>query len=96
MRQMKNTLITRMENPRSKLQIIFEISIKISTESCLLPKYRTFVVISKFLNERRIERRSKTFERRGERKVLQKLSASGSTNANFLDERERKKFFWAH
>ena len=39
----------------------------------------------------KLGRRSKRFERERERKVFQKLSASGSASADFLAERERER-----
>ena len=62
----------------------------------LLPKIVVFEYIIyyidndlEFQNERKIERRSKRFERERERKVLKFLSASGCASASFLTERER-------
>ena len=50
----------------------------------------------KIQNERKIERRSKRFERERERKVLQKLSVSASANFPAERKRERSQFFLAH
>ena len=70
----------------------------LSQKACILPKIVVFKYIDidlELQNERKIERRSKRFEREQERKVLKILSASGSVSATFLTEheRERSQFF---
>ena len=61
----------------------------LSQKACILPKIVVFEYIDidlEFLNECKIERERK-------RKVLKKLSASGSASATFLTGRERSRFF---
>ena len=64
----------------------------LSQKACILPKIVVFEYIDidlEFQNERKIERRSKRFERERDRKVLKILSSSGSASAADFSERTK-------
>ena len=62
-----------------------------SQKACILPKIVFFEYIDIDLEERKIERHFKLFERERERKVLKILSASRNASATILTERERER-----